>query len=52
MHLVLQEQFTEWLMTMQIIRQDRHTPRLKALGIALYPSFDGLLLAILFLVPG
>ncbi len=37
-------------MAMQIIDQDCHTPRLKALCIAFYPSFGSLLLADLFLV--
>jgi len=50
MHLVLPQQLTEGLVAMQIIGQDRHLPRLKALRIALYPAFDGLLFAVLFLV--
>jgi hypothetical protein len=37
-------------MAMQIVSQDRHLPWLEALCIALYPSFDGLLFAVLFLV--
>jgi hypothetical protein len=50
MHLVLQKSLTERLMTMQIIGQDRHLPGLKVLRIAVYPSFDGLLFAVLFVV--
>jgi hypothetical protein len=50
MHLVLEESLTERLVAMQIIGQDRHLPWLKVLCITLYPSFDGLLFAVLLFV--
>ena len=50
MHLVLLQPLTERLVAMQIIGQDRHLPGLEALRIALYPSFDSLQFAVLFLV--
>jgi len=50
MHLVFGQQFTKRLMTMQIIAHGRHLPGLKPFGIALHPTFDGLLLAVLLVV--
>jgi hypothetical protein len=49
-HLVFLQQRTHGLMTVQIVGQYRNVPGLKALTVALYPTLDRPLLAILLVM--
>jgi hypothetical protein len=49
-HLVVLQQRTHGLMTVQIVGQYRNVPGLKTLTVALYPTLDRPLLAILLVM--